>query len=94
MKFSIKDFCSKCNQIRRKLRIWLHLLKKPLLENLIFCAVNFNFSIQFFCFCPLLILWRYNIYKPDTITNLSKPKNTDSEIETVATFFKTRILMA
>ena len=28
MKFSIKDFFSKCDQIRRKLRIWSHLLKK------------------------------------------------------------------
>ena len=40
MKFSIKDFFSKCDQIRRKLRIWSHLLKKSLMENLIFCAVT------------------------------------------------------
>ena len=39
MKFSIKDFFSKCDQIRRKLRISSHLLKKSLMENLIFCAV-------------------------------------------------------
>ena len=39
MKFSIKDFSSKCEQICRKLRIWPHLLKKPLLKNVIFCAV-------------------------------------------------------
>ena len=39
MKFSIKDFLSKCDQIRRNLRIWSHLLKKPLMENFIFCAV-------------------------------------------------------
>ena len=38
MKFSIKDFFSKCDQIRSFLRIWSHLLKKPLVENLIFCA--------------------------------------------------------
>ena len=38
MKFSIKDFFSKCDQIRRKLRIWSHLLKKSLMENLIFCV--------------------------------------------------------
>ena len=38
-KFSIKDFFSKCDQIRRKLRIWSHLLKKFLMEN-IFCAVT------------------------------------------------------
>ena len=39
IKFSIKDFFSKCDRIRRKLRIWLHLLKKSLMENFIFCAV-------------------------------------------------------
>ena len=41
MKFSIKDFFSKCNQIRRKLRTWSHFLKKSLMENFIFCAVWF-----------------------------------------------------
>ena len=39
MKFSIQDFSSKCDQIRRKLRIWSHLLEKSLMENFIFCAV-------------------------------------------------------
>ena len=39
MKFSNKDFFSKCDQIRKKLRIWSHLLKKPLMENFVFCAV-------------------------------------------------------
>ena len=39
MKFSIKDFFSKGDQIRRKLRIWSHLLKKSPMENFIFCAV-------------------------------------------------------
>ena len=40
MKFSITDFYSKCDQIRSFLRIWSHLLKKPLLENFIFCVVR------------------------------------------------------
>ena len=40
MKFSIKDLFSKCDQIRRKLRIWSHLMKKSLMENLILCAVK------------------------------------------------------
>ena len=40
MKFSIKDFSNKCDQIRRKLQIWSHLLKKSLMENFIFCAVK------------------------------------------------------
>ena len=35
----MKDFFSKCDQIHRKLRIYSHLLKKPLMENFIFCAV-------------------------------------------------------
>ena len=39
LKFFIKDFVSKCDQIRRKLRIWSHLLKKSLMENFFFCAV-------------------------------------------------------
>ena len=39
MKFSIKDFSSKCDQIRSLLRIWSHLLEESLMENLIFCVV-------------------------------------------------------
>ena len=39
MKFCIKVFFSKCDQIRSLLPIWLHLLKKFLMENFIFCAV-------------------------------------------------------
>ena len=42
MMFSIKDFFSKCDQIRRKLgkklQIWSHLLKKSLIDNFAFCA--------------------------------------------------------
>ena len=38
-KFSIKDFFSKCDQIRSKLWIWSHLMKKSLMENFMFCAV-------------------------------------------------------
>ena len=39
MKFSIKGFLRKCDQIRNLLRIWSHLLKKSLMENFIFRAV-------------------------------------------------------
>ena len=39
MKFTIKNFFSKCDQIRKKLRIWSHLLKKSLMKNFIFCTV-------------------------------------------------------
>ena len=42
MKSSINNFFSKCDHIRRKLRIWSHLLKKS------FCAVKFvNQSLLF-----------------------------------------------
>ena len=40
MKFPIKDFLSKCDQICSFLRIWSHLLKKSLMEKFIFCAVH------------------------------------------------------
>ena len=43
MKFSIMGFFGKCDQIRSSLRIWSHLLKKPLMENFIFCAVDVAF---------------------------------------------------
>ena len=39
MKFSIKDFFSKCDQIRGKMGISSHLLKKSLMENFNFCAL-------------------------------------------------------
>ena len=39
MKFSINHFFSKCDQIRKKLRIWSHLLKKSLMENFNFCVL-------------------------------------------------------
>ena len=36
MKFSIKGFFSKCDQIRSFLPTWSHSLKKSLMENFIF----------------------------------------------------------
>ena len=47
MKFSIKNFCSKCDQIRRKLRIWSHLVKKSLMENFIFWALYGPWRVSF-----------------------------------------------
>ena len=37
--FSIKYLFIKCDQIRRKLRIWSHSLKKCLMENFIFSCI-------------------------------------------------------
>ena len=45
MRFSIKDFCSKCDEIRSFLQIWSHLLEKSLMENFIFCAVSVEHAI-------------------------------------------------
>ena len=44
MKFFIRDIFSKCDQIRRKLQIWSHLLEKSLKENFIFCAVSSTYD--------------------------------------------------
>ena len=43
MKFPVKDFFSKYDQIRSFLLIWPHLLKKSLMENFIFCVVLLRF---------------------------------------------------
>ena len=40
MKFSIKDFFGKGEQIHSFLRIWSHWLKRALMENFIFCVVK------------------------------------------------------
>ena len=45
MKFSIKDFFSKCDQIRGFRRIRSHLLEKSFMENFIFCVVQ-CFTLQ------------------------------------------------
>ena len=47
MKFSVKNFSSKCDHIRRKLRIWSHLLKKSLIENFMsWVVLGFNKVIK------------------------------------------------
>ena len=48
MKFSIKYFFSKCDQIRSFLWVWSNLLKKFLMETLIFCAVVVIIQFRFF----------------------------------------------
>ena len=44
IKFSIRDFFSKYDQIRSFQQIWSHLLEKPLIKNFILCAVLGRFS--------------------------------------------------
>ena len=47
MKFSIKDFCSKCDQIPRKLRISSHLLKKSLMKKFIVPKNELGYKVVF-----------------------------------------------
>ena len=47
MNSSIKDFFSKCNEIRSLLRIWSRLLKKSLMEEFIYCAVIGLYFLKF-----------------------------------------------
>ena len=47
MKFSIKDFFSKCNQIHSKLRIWSYLLKEILNAKLHYLCSDGNNNISF-----------------------------------------------
>ena len=42
MKFPITDLLTKCDQIRRKLRIWSHLLKKSVIKALFFVQWYFQ----------------------------------------------------
>ena len=46
IKFSIKDFSSKWDQILSFLRVWSHLLKKSLMENFKFCAVKITKNLD------------------------------------------------
>ena len=58
MKFSIKDFFSKCDQIRIFLWIWSHLLKKSLMDNFNFVP----FLLVNICARSPLDLWLTKIY--------------------------------
>ena len=51
MKFFIKNFFSKCDQIRSKLRIWPPLFNKFLMENFSFGAIFFSKLIRLFELC-------------------------------------------
>ena len=77
MKFFIKGFFSKCNQICRKLRIGSHFLKKSLMENFFFCTVlhlnfwRFWFILGFFTIRSdrhkqKLLLWSLVHFKSKT----------------------------
>ena len=61
MKFSIKDFFSKCAQIRRKLRIWSHLLKIS------------KWKTSFFLQCSIIDVWEDPKYVSGWYTSYHLP---------------------
>ena len=85
MKFLIKDFFSKCNQIPRKLRIWSHLLKKSLFVlckhfyslNLFFIYIIHLFYFFYFCsiiFMKYLPFWDCVFYHISKISLILRSK--------------------
>ena len=46
MKFSIRDFFRKCEQIRSFMRVWSYLLKKFFMKNFTFSAVTELKNVQ------------------------------------------------
>ena len=87
MKFSINYFFTKFDQIRRKLWIWSHLLKKSLMENFIFCAVSSSGDFAETCrMAAHRISARHNIVlKMSTVRKVSKKQTlpTSSNLLTV-----------
>ena len=69
MKFSIKDFVSKCDQICSFLQILSHLKKKSLMKNFIFCAVclAFLYKNKFTNLKFLARIWRVTFYRKNSI---------------------------
>ena len=59
MKFAIKDFFSKSDQIRSLLRIWSHLQKKFFMENFIFCAVQCK---RLFRSLSIILIYNSNVF--------------------------------
>ena len=57
MKFSIKDFFSKCDQIRRKLQISSYLLKKSLMETSFCVQLSVIFMGSFSSHCFFRLSW-------------------------------------
>ena len=63
MKFFIKDFFSKYDQISRKMPIWVHLLKKFLIENFIFLYNDKDYGHTIFCFPKFLAKYMIPLHR-------------------------------
>ena len=61
---TFKNFFSKCDQIRRKLRIWLHLLKKSLMKNsVLLCSDHCHCYVYTVQSKPLNLFLKKNIWQ-------------------------------
>ena len=91
IKFSTKHFFSKCDQIRRKLRMWSHLLKETLMENFIFsCSVTWRIWLVslwrlLICTSKFLYLycrtdWQDNVWKYNPIPSKIPPPASQDDI--------------
>ena len=69
MKFSVKNFFSKYDQIRSFLRIWSHLLKVSLMENFFFLCSDQN-DVDFECLPCLLWKNKYLLGRYKKFTQL------------------------
>ena len=67
MNLLINDFFGKCDQIPSLLRIWLHLLKKSLMENFNFCALKITIGINLrsscFTYLVTIVDWRMKLLR-------------------------------
>ena len=72
IKFFIKNFFSKCDEIGSFLQIWSHLPKKSLMENFIFCAMLLTYmSLKWVLVTTFWIEFVAQYKNPKTL-NLSK----------------------
>ena len=76
MKFSIKDFFSKCDQIRSSLWISSRLLKKSLMENFIFCAVYISLLSKVDLLENLYVFYSFKILSVSNFTIINEENDT------------------
>ena len=76
MKFSIKDFFSKCDQICSSLWISSRLLKKSLMENFIFCAVYISLLSKVDLLENLYVFYSFKILSVSNFTIINEENDT------------------
>ena len=103
MKFFIKDFFSKCDQMRTFLQIWSHLPKKSLTENLIFSAVlDFTYlrrsclrmpsmDYQLNCEVAVWVKSTFQSLSPSTLVQIQNQREVSKTDETLWERIETRI---